>query len=163
MSRAIFKSTSVVGLTTLLSRVTGMLRDMTQAQLFGGGPVADAFLVAYKIPNFLRRLFAEGAFSQSFVPIVSEYKHQRSPEDVRELVSGAAGTLGIGLFVITVIGVIAAPLIIWAFAPGFQNSGNRYDLAVEMLRLTFPYLLFISLSGLAARCRTSTGASPSRR
>jgi putative peptidoglycan lipid II flippase len=150
MSRAIFKSTSVVGLTTLLSRITGMFRDMAQAQLFGGSPVADAFLVAYKIPNFLRRLFAEGAFSQSFVPIVSEYKHRRTQDEVRELVSGAAGTLGLALFVITVIGVIGAPLIIWAFAPGFHATGDRYDLAVEMLRLTFPYLFFISLTALAS-------------
>ncbi len=150
MSRTIFKSTSVVGLTTLLSRITGMLRDVAQAQLFGGGPMADAFLVAYKIPNFLRRLFAEGAFSQSFVPVVSEYKHQRDTAQVRELVSGAAGTLGLALFVITVIGVIGAPVIIWAFAPGFQAQGGRYELAVEMLRWTFPYLFFISLTALAS-------------
>ncbi len=150
MNRAIFKSTSIVGLTTLLSRITGMMRDVAQAQLFGGGPVADAFLVAYKIPNFLRRLFAEGAFSQSFVPVVSEYKHRHSTAEVKELVSGAAGTLGLALFVITLIGVVAAPLIIWAFAPGFQQQGGRYDLAVEMLRWTFPYLFFISLTALAS-------------
>jgi putative peptidoglycan lipid II flippase len=150
MSGAIFKSTTIVGLTTLLSRVTGMLRDVAQAQLFGGGPMADAFLVAYKIPNFLRRLFAEGAFSQSFVPVVSEYKHRREQAEVRELVSGAAGTLGIALFVVTLIGVVAAPVIIWAFAPGFQTQGGRYELAVEMLRWTFPYLFFISLTALAS-------------
>ncbi len=158
MSRAIFKSTSIVGLTTLLSRITGMMRDVAQAQLFGGGPMADAFLVAYKIPNFLRRLFAEGAFSQSFVPVVSEYKHRHSQDEVRELVSGAAGTLGLALFVITVIGVIGAPLIIWAFAPGFQQSGGRYDLAVEMLRWTFPYLLFISLTALGSGVLNSYGS-----
>ena len=78
MSRAIFKSTTTVGLITLLSRITGLVRDVAQAHLFGGGPVADAFLVAYKIPNFLRRLFAEGAFSQSFVPVIAEYKQHRS-------------------------------------------------------------------------------------
>jgi putative peptidoglycan lipid II flippase len=141
MSRAIFKSTSIVGLTTLLSRITGMTRDVAQAQLFGGGPMADAFLVAYKIPNFLRRLFAEGAFSQSFVPVVSSYKHQRSHEEVKELISGAAGTV-----------------IVWAFAPGFQQSGGRYDLAVEMLRLTFPYLFFISLTALGSGVLNSYGS-----
>ena len=94
MSGAIFKSTSVVGLTTLISRITGMMRDVAQAQLFGGGPMADAFLVAYKIPNFMRRLFAEGAFSQSFVPVVSQYKHQRTHAEVRELVSGENGAAG---------------------------------------------------------------------
>ena len=158
MSRAIFKSTSVVGLTTLLSRITGMMRDVAQAQLFGGGPVADAFLVAYKIPNFLRRLFAEGAFSQSFVPVVSQYKHQKSHEEVEELISGAAGTLGLALFVITVIGVIGAPVIIWAFAPGFAHDGSRHDLAVEMLRLTFPYLFFISLTALGSGVLNSYGS-----
>jgi putative peptidoglycan lipid II flippase len=158
MSQAIFKSTTVVGLTTLLSRITGMLRDVAQAQLFGGGPMADAFLVAYKIPNFLRRLFAEGAFSQSFVPVVSEYKHRRDADEVRELVSGAAGTLGLGLFVVTLLGVIAAPVIIWAFAPGFRAEGGRYELAVEMLRWTFPYLFFISLTALASGVLNSYGS-----
>jgi putative peptidoglycan lipid II flippase len=157
MSGAIFKSTSVVGLTTLLSRITGMLRDVAQAQLFGGGPMADAFLVAYKIPNFLRRLFAEGAFSQSFVPVVSQYKHQQGEAEVKELVTGVAGTLGLTLFVVTLIGVIGAPVIIWAFAPGFQQHGGRYDLAVEMLRWTFPYLFFISLTALASGVLNSYG------
>lgn len=157
MSGAIFKSTTVVGLTTLLSRITGLMRDMAQAQLFGGGPVADAFLVAYKIPNFLRRLFAEGAFSQSFVPVVSEYKLRRSQEEVKELVSGAAGTLGIALFVVTLIAVIGAPVIIWAFAPGFKQNGPRYDLSVQMLRLTFPYLFFISLTALGSGVLNSYG------
>jgi putative peptidoglycan lipid II flippase len=158
MSGAIFKSTSVVGLTTLISRITGMMRDVAQAQLFGGGPVADAFLVAYKIPNFLRRLFAEGAFSQSFVPVVSQYKHQGSEAEVKELVSGAAGTLGLFLFVVTVLGVIGAPVIIWAFAPGFQRSGGRYDLAVQMLHLTFPYLFFVSLTALGSGVLNSYGS-----
>jgi putative peptidoglycan lipid II flippase len=158
MSRAIFKSTSIVGFTTLLSRITGMMRDVAQAQLFGGGPVADAFLVAYKIPNFLRRLFAEGAFSQSFVPVVSAYKHQRSHAEVKDLVSGAAGTLGLALFVITVIGVIGAPVIVWAFAPGFHETGGRYDLSVQMLRLTFPYLFFISLTALGSGVLNSYGS-----
>ena len=158
MSGSLFKSTSVVGLTTLLSRITGMLRDVAQAQLFGGGPLADAFLVAYKIPNFLRRLFAEGAFSQSFVPVVSEYRLRRDEAEVRELVSGAAGTLGLGLFVVTLVGVVAAPVIIWAFAPGFQATGGRYELAVEMLRWTFPYLFFISLTALGSGVLNSYGS-----
>ncbi len=94
MSRAIFKSTTVVGVTTLLSRVTGLLRDMVYSQAFGAGTLMDAFLVAFKIPNFLRRLFAEGAFSQSFVPVISEYKVRREQAEVRELVGGVFGTLG---------------------------------------------------------------------
>ncbi len=150
MSRAIFKSTSVVGLTTLLSRITGLLRDVALAQAFGAGAFQDAFLVAYKIPNFLRRLFAEGAFSQSFVPVISEYKLQRSQAEVRELVAGVSGTLGAVLLGITLIGVIGAPLIILLYAPGFSAGNGRYELAVQMLRWTFPYLFFISLTALFA-------------
>jgi putative peptidoglycan lipid II flippase len=157
MSRSIFKSTTSLGAMTLLSRISGLVRDMTQAHLFGGGPLADAFLVAYKIPNFLRRLFAEGAFSQSFVPVISEYKQQRSEAEVRELVSGAAGTLGLALFALSVVAVIAAPVIVWAFAPGFKPSGPRYEITVEMLRLTFPYILFVSLTALASGVLNSYG------
>jgi len=150
MSRAIFKSTGVVGLTTLLSRITGLLRDVALAQAFGAGAFQDAFLVAYKIPNFLRRLFAEGAFSQSFVPVISEYKLQRSQAEVRELVAGVSGTLGTALLAVTALGVIGAPLIILVYAPGFSADSGRYELAVQMLRWTFPYLFFISLTALFA-------------
>ncbi len=157
MSRAIFKSTTVVGVTTLLSRITGLWRDMVYSQAFGAGTVMDAFLVAYKIPNFLRRLFAEGAFSQSFVPVISEYKVRRSHDDVRELVGGVAGTLGAVLFVVSLIGVIAAPVIIFLFAPGFRAEAGKYELAVEMFRFTFPYLFFISLTALFSGVLNSYG------
>lgn len=148
MSRVLFKNTSVVGLTTLLSRVTGLLRDMVYSQAFGAGTMMDAFLVAYKIPNFLRRLFAEGAFSQSFVPVISEYKVRRSQDEVRELVAGVQGTLGAVLLGVTVVGVIVAPIIILLFAPGFTQQAGKYELAVQMLRWTFPYLFFVSLTAL---------------
>jgi putative peptidoglycan lipid II flippase len=149
VSRAIFKSTSVVGITTLISRITGLARDMVYSQSFGAGPLADAFLVAFKIPNFLRRLFAEGSFSQSFVPVISEYKVRRPTEEVRELVDGVTGTLGVILFIVTIIGVIAAPLIIFCFAPGWvDDKQGRFDLAIDMLRWTFPYLFFVSLTAL---------------
>ncbi|MCU0757908.1 MAG: murein biosynthesis integral membrane protein MurJ [Steroidobacteraceae bacterium] len=157
MSRAIFKSTSVVGLTTLLSRVTGLLRDMVYSQAFGAGTLMDAFLVAFKIPNFLRRLFAEGAFSQSFVPVISEYKVRRAPEEVRELVGGVAGTLGGLLTLVTAVGVVAAPLIILVFAPGFTQQDDKYELAVSMLRWTFPYLFFVSLTALFSGVLNSYG------
>src|SRR5690349_902830 len=118
-------------------------------QMFGAGALADAFLVAFKIPNFLRRLFAEGAFSQSFVPVMTEYKERRPHDEVRELVDGVAGTLGVILFVVTVIGVLAAPVIFFCFAPGWvDDTQGRFDLAVVMLRWTFPYLFFISLTAL---------------
>jgi putative peptidoglycan lipid II flippase len=157
MSRAIFKSTSVVGFTTLLSRVTGLLRDMVYSQTFGAGTLMDAFLVAFKIPNFLRRLFAEGAFSQSFVPVISEYRVRREQDEVRELVAGVAGTLGAVLFVVTLIGVVAAPLIILLFAPGFTQEAGKYELAVDMLRWTFPYLFFVSLTALFSGVLNSYG------
>jgi putative peptidoglycan lipid II flippase len=149
VSRAIFKSTSVVGITTLISRITGLARDMVYSQSFGAGPLADAFLVAFKIPNFLRRLFAEGAFSQAFVPVITEYKEKRPQEEVRELVEGVSGTLGVILFIVTLLGVIGAPVIIFCFAPGWHDDEQgRFALAIDMLRWTFPYLFFISLTAL---------------
>jgi putative peptidoglycan lipid II flippase len=142
-------STSVVGLMTLLSRITGLARDIALSSWFGSGLVMDAFTVAFKIPNLLRRFFAEGAFSQAFVPVIAEYRTARSEAATRELVDRVAGTLGLGLFVITLIGVVAAPLVILAFAPGFSRGDGRFPLAVEMLRFTFPYVLFVSLTALA--------------
>lgn len=157
MSRAIFKSTTVVGSMTLLSRITGLLRDLAFAQAFGAGALMDAFLVAYKIPNFLRRLFAEGAFSQAFVPVISEYRVRREPSDVRELVAGVAGTLGALLFVVTALGVIGAPIVILLFAPGFADEPDKFRLAASMLRWTFPYIAFISLTALFSGVLNSYG------
>jgi putative peptidoglycan lipid II flippase len=134
---------------TLLSRVLGFARDVVLARFFGAGPVMDAFFVAFKIPNFMRRLFAEGAFSQAFVPVIGEYRTRREHAEVQALVDRVAGTLGAVLALVTLIGVIAAPALILIFAPGFAIGDDRYDMAVGMLRLTFPYLLFISLVSLA--------------
>jgi putative peptidoglycan lipid II flippase len=130
---------------------------MVYSRMFGAGVLMDAFLVAFKIPNFMRRLFAEGAFSQAFVPVVSEYKVQRPHDEVRELVDGAAGTLAWILSVITIVGVVAAPLLVFLFAPGFREDAGKFDLTVEMLRWTFPYLLFISLTALAGGVLNSYG------
>src|SRR5688572_28817509 len=130
---------------------------MIYAQAFGASAFMDAFLVAFKIPNFLRRLFAEGSFSQAFVPVISEYKLKRTPEEVRELVDGVAGTLGMVLLVVTLLGVIASPLIILAFAPGWQDEPDKWRLATSMLHWTFPYLFFISLSALFSGVLNSYG------
>jgi putative peptidoglycan lipid II flippase len=157
MSRGFLKSTGVVGSMTLLSRVTGLARDMVYSQAFGAGTLMDAFLVAFKIPNFLRRLTAEGAFSQAFVPVVSEFRVRRSHAEVRELVAGVSGTLGAALALLTLVGVIGAPLLVLLFAPGFRADGERFDLTVDMLRLTFPYLFFISLVALASGVLNSYG------
>jgi len=145
----LLKATSIVGLMTLLSRLTGLARDIAFSSWFGSGLVMDAFAVAFKIPNLLRRFFAEGAFSQAFVPVISEYRTGRSLAETRELVDRMAGTLGLGLFVVTALGVLAAPLLILAFAPGFGGGDGRFDMAVDMLRFTFPYILFVSLTALA--------------
>ncbi len=149
MSKKLVKSTVTVSGMTLLSRILGFIRDMVVARIFGAGLGTDAFFVAFKIPNFMRRLFAEGAFSQSFVPVLSEYKTQREHDEIKRLADDVAGTFGAVLLLITIIGVLAAPLLIAVFAPGFIDEPGKYDLATEMLRFTFPYIFFISLTAFA--------------
>jgi putative peptidoglycan lipid II flippase len=134
---------------TLLSRILGFVRDMAMARVFGAGLASDAFMVAFKIPNFLRRLFAEGAFSQAFVPILGEYKHRRSQDEMQDLIDYVSGMLALALAVVTLIGVLAAPYIIYVSAPGYVKSPDKFNLTVDLLRVTFPYILFISLTGLA--------------
>ena len=134
---------------TLVSRILGFVRDMLIARIFGAGMATDAFFVAFRIPNLLRRLFAEGAFSYAFVPILSEYKNHRTPEETRELIDHVTGLMGIVLFVVTLMGVIAAPLIIYVSAPGFSANPQKFSLTVELLQITFPYILFISLVSLS--------------
>ena len=134
---------------TLISRILGLVRDVVFARLFGASIVMDAFIVANRIPNMLRRFFAEGAFSQGFVPVMARYREQHGHEEAREFVDAVAGTLGLLLFVITLIGVIAAPLLVLVVAPGFIGEDGRFDLATAMLRFTFPYLFFVSLTAFA--------------
>ncbi len=134
---------------TTLSRISGLVRDVCIANIFGAGTGSDAFFVAFKIPNYLRRLFAEGGFSQAFVPVLSEYKSKRDVAEVRDLLDYTSGKLSLVLFYITVIGVMAAPVIIMIFAAGFAGNENKFDLSVYMLRITFPYILFISLTAFA--------------
>jgi putative peptidoglycan lipid II flippase len=150
MSRRLIKSTLITGGMTLLSRISGLARDMVFAGLIGAGAgiAADAFYVAFRIPNFLRRIFGEGAFSQAFVPVFTEYKARTSQQEVREFVDRLTGIFGLVLFGVTLVGVLSAPWIVYALAPGF--TGEKYDLTVAMLRITFPYILFISLVGMAA-------------
>ncbi|MEC9374990.1 MAG: murein biosynthesis integral membrane protein MurJ [Pseudomonadota bacterium] len=149
-----FRSTVVVSSMTLLSRASGLIRDVVFARFFGAGIVMDAFFVAFKLPNMFRRFFAEGAFSQSFVPVFAEYDEQKTHEETKELIDKVSGTLGFILFAFTLIGVIAAPILIgiagmgWLLNPDADSSA-KFDLAVDMLRFTFPYLLFISLTALA--------------
>jgi putative peptidoglycan lipid II flippase len=144
-----FRSLAKVGSNTLLSRILGFARDLVVAHTFGANAGTDAFFVAFKIPNFLRRLFAEGAFAVAFVPVLTEYKERRSFAELQRFVDHVAGTLGAVLLAVTLAGVLGAPVLAMLFAPGFIGAEGKLDLAVDMLRLTFPYLLFISLTAFA--------------
>ncbi|EGG94074.1 putative peptidoglycan lipid II flippase MurJ [gamma proteobacterium IMCC1989] len=148
-SSGLFRSGIVVSMMTMLSRVLGLARDVVFAHTIGASAGADAFFVAFKIPNFLRRLFAEGAFAQAFVPVLSEYREKGSIEAVKGLIDRVCGCLGLTLFLLTIIVVLAAPLVALVFAPGFWNDPFKLALTQEMLRITFPYLLLISLTGFA--------------
>ena len=145
----LLKKTSVVSAMTLLSRILGLVRDIVIARLFGATIVTDAFFTANRIPNMLRRFFAEGAFAQGFVPVMARYREKNDHDEAREFVDAVAGTFGLILFVITAIGVIAAPILVLIVAPGFIGEDGRFDLATAMLRFTFPYLFFISLTAFA--------------
>ncbi len=142
---------------TMLSRVLGLARDIVIANFFGAGAGADAFFVAFKIPNFMRRLFAEGAFSQAFVPVLSEYRTTVTPAETRVLINSVAGTLGLVLVLITVVAVAAAPLLTAVFAPGFLDDDIKFGLTADMLRITFPYLFLISMTAFAGAILNSYG------
>ncbi|TXK96296.1 murein biosynthesis integral membrane protein MurJ [Methylococcaceae bacterium CS5] len=157
LSRKLFKSTAIVSSMTMISRILGFIRDMMFARIFGADSGTDAFFVAFKIPNFLRRLFAEGAFAQAFVPVLSDYKQQGGKAALRHFIDRTAGTLAIILMLTTIAGMLAAPYLIMAFAPGFSWEGEQYDLAVQMLRITFPYLFFISSVAFAGGILNSYG------
>ncbi|MFV2056685.1 MAG: murein biosynthesis integral membrane protein MurJ [Thiohalomonadales bacterium] len=157
MSSKLLKSTAVVSFMTLLSRFSGLARDVVFARIFGANAITDAFFIAFKLPNFLRRLFAEGAFSQAFVPVLTEYKTQREHEEVKLLVQKVSGTLGVFLFVLTAIGIIAAPLIIWVFAWGYHDLPEQSALTIHMLKITFPYIFFISMAAVATGILNSYG------
>lgn len=147
--RRLLRSTSVVSGMTLVSRILGLVRDVVFARYFGATIVMDAFIVANRIPNMLRRFFAEGAFSQGFVPVMARYREKHDHTEARVLVDSVAGTLGLILFGITLVGVVAAPLLVLVVAPGFVGDDGRFDLSTAMLRFTFPYLLFVSLTAFA--------------
>lgn len=142
---------------TLLSRVLGFVRDILFAASFGAGAAMDVFLLALKIPNFGRRVFAEGALSQAFVPVFMETRSTGEQARVNELISVVAGTLGAALSLITLLGCLGAPLLIWVFAPGIAADAERHALASDLLRWTFPYLMFISLAALAGAVLNTYG------
>ena len=146
----LLKALGTIGSFTLASRILGITRDVLVARIFGAGMATDAFFIAIKLPNLLRRLFAEGAFSQAFVPILGEYKNRRGHEETKLLVDHVTTLLAIILFIVTLIGIIAAPILVYISAPGFIAMPAKFDLTVQLLRITSPYIFFISLVAVAS-------------
>ncbi|USA46497.1 murein biosynthesis integral membrane protein MurJ [Acinetobacter sp. C26M] len=159
---ALWRSTVIVSAMTMLSRVLGLVRDVVLLNVFGAGKDFDTFVVAFRIPNFFRRLFAEGAFSQAFIPVLTEYKTSRAHAEVQILISRVFGCLLTAMSLLTFVAMVAAPAIIYLYAPGFHNDPEKFDLAVDMFRLTIPYLMFMSLTAFASSILNSYGsfASP---
>ena len=153
----LLRSSALVGCMTMLSRVLGLLRDIVIAAFVGASANADAFFIAFKIPNFLRRLFAEGAFSQAFVPVLADYKARGSIPAVKALVDRVAGVLGGSLLLFTTLTILAAPLVTAIFAPGFVSQPEKFELTAGMIRITFPYLLLISMTGFCGAILNSYG------
>jgi putative peptidoglycan lipid II flippase len=149
-SRSLLRSASSFASMTFISRLLGFVRDMVIAQLFGASGEVDAFLVAFKIPNFMRRLFAEGAFSQAFVPVLANIQATQSAQETKLFIGKVAGTLGLFVLVFTALAILVSPAFVLISAPGFTQDPSRFQLTSEMLRLTFPYLAFISLTALCA-------------
>ena len=145
----LLKALATVSSMTFLSRILGFVRDFVIARIFGAGLMTDAFFVAFKLPNLLRRLFAEGAFSQAFVPILGEYKNKLGEPEAKRLVDHVTSLLALALVVVTLIGMAGAPLLVYLSAPGFASDPDKFALTVELTRITFPYILFMSLVALA--------------
>ena len=145
----LLKVLATVSSMTLLSRILGFVRDFVIARAFGAGAATDAFFVAFRLPNLLRRMFAEGAFSQAFVPILAEYKNQREAEDTRRLTDHVATLLFLALLAVTLLGIAITPVLIYITAPGFASDAAKFDLTIELTRIAFPYILFISLVSLS--------------
>src|SRR4051812_663598 len=146
----LLRALAAVSSLTLVSRILGYVRDFFIARAFGAGLATDAFFVAFRIPNLLRRLFAEGAFSQAFVPVLAQYKNRLAPEETRTLVDGTATALFLALVTAAALGIALSPFIVYISAPGFAADPGKFELTVTLLRITFPYIAFISLVAFAA-------------
>ncbi len=164
MSKKLFRSGMVVSAMTLISRILGLIRDVVIANLVGAGVSADVFIFANRIPNFLRRLFAEGAFNQAFVPVFTEYEQTKTREETRELIAKVAGTLGAVVSIVTLVAIIGSPVIAALFGAGWfwdwindGPDGEKFELASFMLKITFPYLWFITFVALAGSILNTRG------
>jgi putative peptidoglycan lipid II flippase len=147
--KSLLRSSLLTGSMTMVSRVLGLIRDIVLMGVLGAGGAMDAFVIAQKIPNFFRRLFAEGAFSQAFIPVLSEYREKGTHAAVKELVDKVAGCLGSILLLVTVIGVVGAVGFAYIFGYGYADEPEKFSLLTDLIRITFPYLMLISLTGLA--------------
>ena len=145
----LLRALATVSSMTLLSRILGFVRDFVIARTFGAGAATDAFFVAFKLPNLLRRLFAEGAFSQAFVPILAEFKNRRGETATRTLIDRVTSLLALVLLAVTALGVAAAPILVYISAPGFAADASKFELTISLTRLTFPYIFFMSLVAMA--------------
>lgn len=154
---SLLRSTSVFSAMTFLSRIAGFVRDMLQARLFGVSAAMDAFVIAYRIPNYLRRIFAEGSMQMAFVPVLNEIRERGDKAALKDFIDHMAGALLAVVLVVSAVGMLAAPLIASLFAPGSIDEPEKFELITQMLRITFPYLLFISMMALAASVLNSFG------
>lgn len=146
----LLRTLATVSSLTLLSRILGFVRDFVIARTFGAGMMTDAFFVAFRLPNLLRRLFAEGAFSQAFVPMLAEYRQRRGSDETKRLVDRVATMLFLAVLLVALAGILAAPLLILVSAPGFAADGEKFALTVTLTRISFPYILFMALVALSA-------------
>jgi putative peptidoglycan lipid II flippase len=147
---SLLRALATVSGMTLVSRILGFVRDFVIAHAFGAGLVTDAFVVAFRLPNLLRRLFAEGAFSQAFVPLLGEYRNRRGNDETKRLVDRTATALFLTVLAVSVLGIVCTPLLIYLSAPGFSADADKFALTVELTRITFPYILFMALVALSA-------------
>ncbi len=145
----LLRALSTVSGMTLLSRITGLVRESLKATVFGAGLQMDAFEAAFRLPNILRRLFAEGAFSQAFVPIFAEYRRQRGDAETKALAGRVGTLLAVALLAVSALGVLAAPALVYLLASGFAQTPGKVDLTAQMIRIVFPYILFVSLVSLS--------------
>lgn len=153
----LLRSTAAFGSMTVVSRITGLIRDIIFAQLMGSTLVADAFFVAFRIPNFFRRIFGEGAFSAAFVPVYTRQRQSSEAQEVRSFVSIVTGRLSLALILLTVFGVVLSPVLVTVLAPGFRADADKFQLTVDCLRITFPYVLFVCLVALSAAILNTHG------
>ncbi|MFM8338513.1 MAG: murein biosynthesis integral membrane protein MurJ, partial [Fluviibacter sp.] len=147
---SLLRSVATVSGFTFLSRILGFARDFVIARSFGADAATDAFFVAFKLPNLLRRMFAEGAFSQAFVPLLGEYHKQRGADETRLLIDRTGSVLGATVLLVALLGIWWAPAIVTISAPGFLETPDKFDLAVTLTRITFLYIFFMSMVAFAA-------------